>query len=65
MKQKSNKTANKRFKKTGNNKLLRTHAYSSHNKNKKSKARLRRQKEPKLIAKGFFKKITSILGTGT
>ncbi len=62
MKQKTNKTAAKRFKVTSRGKLLRGHAYSSHNKNKKSKARLRRQKEPTEVAKGFRRTIKRMIG---
>ncbi|OGY26315.1 MAG: hypothetical protein A2Z11_01170 [Candidatus Woykebacteria bacterium RBG_16_43_9] len=62
MKQKTTKTASKRFKVTATGKLLRGHAYSSHNKNKKSKSRLRRQKEPVAIEKGMKKKMKRLLG---
>lgn len=62
MKQKTKKTAAKRFKVTSGGKLLRGHAYSSHNKNKKTKARLRRQKEPTEVAKGFQKTMKRLVG---
>ncbi|OGY23436.1 MAG: hypothetical protein A2172_04375 [Candidatus Woykebacteria bacterium RBG_13_40_15] len=62
MKQKSRKTAEKRFKVTGSKKILRGHAYSSHLKTKKSKRRLRRQNEPQSITGGFRKKYKKILG---
>ena len=62
MKQKTTKTASKRFKVTATGKLLRRHAYSSHNKNKKSKSRLRRQKEPVAIEKEMKKKMKKLLG---
>lgn len=62
MKQKTKKTAAKRFKVTSTGKLLRGHAYSSHNKNKKTKSRLRRQKEPVTVAKGFEKTMKRLVG---
>lgn len=62
MKQKSKKTAEKRFKVTGTKKILHGHAYSSHLKTKKSKSRLRRQNEPQELIGGFKKKYKRILG---
>jgi large subunit ribosomal protein L35 len=62
MKQKSRKTAEKRFKVTTTKKILRGHAYSSHLKTKKSGGRLRRQKEPQELTGGFKKKYKKILG---
>ena len=62
MKIKTKKTAAKRFKVTSTGKILRGHAYSSHNKNKKTKSRLRRQKEPVTVAKGFEKTMKRLLG---
>ncbi len=62
MKQKTNKTAAKRIKITKTKKLLRGHAYSSHLKRKKSKSRIRRQKEPATFSKAFEKKARKMLG---
>lgn len=62
MKQKTRKTMEKRFKITSSGKLLRGHAYSSHLKSKKSKARIRRQKEPILLSDSFAKKIRKLVG---
>ena len=62
MKQKTRKTASKRFKVTSKGKLLRGHAYSSHLKRKKTKSRIRRQKEPTIVFKGVAKKIKSLIG---
>jgi len=62
MKKKTNRTARKRFKVTGTNKLLRGHAYSSHNKNKKSKSRLRRQNEPTEVNSGFETTLKRLIG---
>jgi len=55
MKQKTRKSMSKRIKVTASGKLLRGHAYSSHLKSGKSNSRLRRQKEPGKISKGFKK----------
>ena len=62
MKQKTQKTTIKRVKVTSKIKLLRGHANSSHLKSKKSKSRIRRQKEPAFFSKGFEKKIKRLLG---
>ena len=62
MKQKTRKTAAKRFKVTSKGKLLRGHAYSSHLKRKKSRSRIRRQKEPTIVFKGVARKIKSLIG---
>jgi len=62
MKQKTRKTIKKRFKITAGGKLLRGHAYSSHLKRKKSKARIRRQKEPTEIFIGLKKKMKALAG---
>ena len=62
MKQKSRKTAEKRFKVTATKKILRGHAYSSHLKTKKSSRRLRRRKEPQVLTGGFKKIYKKILG---
>ena len=52
----------KRFKITAHGMLLRGHAYSSHLKSKKSKRRIRRQKEPTLVSAGLAKKIRKLTG---
>jgi len=61
MKKKNSKTVIKRFKLTKTGKIIRGHAYSSHLKRKKSKSRIRRQKEPKLISASFKQKIKKLL----
>lgn len=58
---KTNKTAVKRFKKTSSGKIIMTHAHSSHLKEKKSKSRLRRQKEPRILTKADEKKIKGLI----
>ncbi|HEX7456036.1 MAG TPA: 50S ribosomal protein L35 [Candidatus Nanoarchaeia archaeon] len=62
MKQKTRKSVAKRFKLTTKGKLLRGHAYSSHLKRKKSKSRIRRQKEPEKVKTSFEKKLKDLLG---
>jgi len=62
MKQKTRKTIQKRFKITATGKLLRGHAYSSHLKRKKSKSRIRRQKEPTPVFIGVKKKMKELAG---
>jgi large subunit ribosomal protein L35 len=62
MKRKTKKTVSKRFKETSKGKIIRGHAYSSHLKRKKTKRRIRRQKEPSIVSKGFAKSIKSMIG---
>lgn len=62
MKQKTKKTIIKRIKITSKAKLLRGHANSSHLKKKKSKSRIRRQKEPAIFSKKFLKKFRRLIG---
>jgi large subunit ribosomal protein L35 len=62
MKRKTKKAAAKRFKTTRKGKIIRGHAYSSHLKRKKTKRRIRRQKEPNVVEKGFAKRIKSLMG---
>ena len=62
MKQKTKKTAVKRFKVTSTGKLLRGHAYSSHLKRKKSKSRIRRQKEPTVLVTTTKKRMRRLIG---
>lgn len=52
----------KRFKVTKNGKVLFGHQYGSHKKLHKSKARIRRQKEPGQLTGEFAKKIKQMLG---
>jgi len=61
MKQKTKKTAMKRIKITSTSKLIRGHANSSHLKKKKSKSRIRRQKEPAKFSKKFEKKFKRLI----
>ncbi|OGY26375.1 MAG: hypothetical protein A2Z24_01165 [Candidatus Woykebacteria bacterium RBG_16_44_10] len=61
MKQKTRKTISKRFKLTSKGKLIRGHAYSSHLKVKKSKSRIRRQKEPQILGTKVAKKMKALL----
>jgi len=62
MKKKVKDSIQKRFKVTKTGKVLFTHQYNSHLKLNKSKRRLRRQKEPGLLYKGFARKIKKLLG---
>ncbi len=62
MKIKTKKAVAKRFKVTRKGKVIKGHAYSSHLKRKKTKSRIRRQKEPSLVSKGFAKMIRSLIG---
>lgn len=58
---KTHKIAAKRFKISSRGKIFKTHGNSSHLKLKKSKSRLRRQKEPTLVSKADEKKIKRLL----
>ena len=62
MKKKINKSVAKRFKVTKTGKVMFSHQYKSHKKLNKRGSRLRRQKEPGVLAKPFAKKIKQILG---
>lgn len=62
MKIKTKKAAAKRFKITRKGKIIRGHAYSSHLKRKKTKRRIRQQKEPSVVDQGFAKRIKSLMG---
>ena len=62
MKIKTKKAAAKRFKITRKGKIIRGHAYSSHLKRKKTKRRIRQQKEPGVVERGFAKRIKSLMG---
>jgi large subunit ribosomal protein L35 len=52
----------RRFKITKNGKVMRGRQYGSHLKLKKSKSRIRRQKEPTQLTGLFAKKIKKMLG---
>ena len=52
----------KRFKVTKTGKVMFAHQYGSHKKLKKSKSRIRRQKEPGQLTGKFAKKIKKMLG---
>jgi large subunit ribosomal protein L35 len=62
MKKKIKKSVAKRFRITKTGKVLFAHQYSSHLKLRKSKRRLRRQKEPGQLQGKFAKKIKKLLG---
>ncbi|ASS92119.1 MAG: 50S ribosomal protein L35 [Bacillaceae bacterium] len=60
-KMKTHRGSAKRFKKTGNGNLKRSHAFTSHlfaNKTQKQKRKLRK---PALVSKGDFKRIHQML----
>jgi len=52
----------KRFKVTKTGKVMFAHQYGSHKKLKKSKSRIRRQKEPAQLTGEFAKKVKKMLG---
>ncbi len=56
------KSVSSRFKVTKTGKVMFAHQYHSHKRSGKSKARLRRQKEPGQITGKFAKKIKMLLG---
>lgn len=62
MKKKIKKSVAKRFKVTKTGKVLFEHQYGSHKKMNKSKARIRRQKEPAVLKGKFARKIKKLLG---
>ena len=61
-KKKINKAAKKRFNITKTGKVMFSHQYKGHLKLGKSKSRLRRQKEPGVLAAGFAIKVKKLLG---
>jgi large subunit ribosomal protein L35 len=61
-KQKTNRSAAKRFKKTGSGKYRRQKAYASHILTKKSPKRKRNLRKPTLVAKGDLKRVKRLLG---
>ena len=58
---KTKKGAKKRFKITSTGKILKRGGNSSHLKKKKSKSRLRRQKELSIVSKGDRKRLKKVL----
>lgn len=61
-KQKTRKSASKRFKLTKNGKLLHRSHYIRHLRSKKGKAQLRRLKKMKTVSGVFEKKVKKMLG---
>jgi large subunit ribosomal protein L35 len=61
-KQKTNRSAAKRFKKTGTGRIKRGKAYTSHILTKKSSKRKRKLRKPTLVAKSDEKRIKRLLG---
>ncbi len=61
IKSKTKKAAAKRFKFTSSGKLMRRGGYFSHLKQKKSKSRIRRHKEPTPVSAGDKKRLIKIL----
>lgn len=61
-KKKIKKAASKRFKITKTGKVLFSHQYQGHLMAKKSRKRVRRQKEPGQLTGAFAKRIHKILG---
>lgn len=63
-KQKTNRSAAKRFKKTGSGKIKRRKAYTSHILTKKSQKRKRKLRQPTLVSKADEKRVKRLLGGG-
>ncbi|HSM07500.1 MAG TPA: 50S ribosomal protein L35 [Gemmatimonadota bacterium] len=61
-KQKTNRSAAKRFKKTGTGKIKRRKAYTSHILTKKSSKRKRNLRKPTLVSKADEKRVKRLLG---
>ena len=61
-KMKNNKSAAKRFKKTGKGKLKRGHAYTSHILTKKSPKRKRQLRKPDLVDGADLKRMKRLVG---
>lgn len=61
-KMKTNRSAAKRFRKTGSGKFRRQRAYSSHILTKKSPKRKRRLRQNTLVAKADEKRVKRLLG---
>lgn len=62
-KQKTNRSAAKRFKKTGKGKIKRHKAYTSHILTKKSPKKKRNLRKPTLVSKSDEKRIKRLLGS--
>jgi len=62
VKRKTKKSVSKRFKVTKTGKVMFAHQYGSHKKLRKSKSRIRRQKEPGQLTGEFAKKIKKMMG---
>ena len=63
-KQKTNRSAAKRFKKTGTGKYKRRQAYKSHILTKKSSKRKRKLRKPALVSKADEKRVKRLLAGG-
>lgn len=63
-KQKTNRSAAKRFKRTGTGKIKRRKAYTSHILTKKSAKRKRNLRKPALVSRADEKRIKRLLGGG-
>lgn len=61
-KQKTNRSAAKRFKKTGTGKIKRRKAYTSHILTKKSPKRKRNLRKPTLVSSADKKRVRRLLG---
>lgn len=61
-KQKTNRSAAKRFKKTGTGKIKRRKAYTSHILTKKSSKRKRNLRKPTLVSRADEKRVKRLLG---
>lgn len=61
-KQKTNRSAAKRFKKTGTGKIKRRKAYTSHILTKKSSKRKRNLRKPTLVSSADEKRVKRLLG---
>jgi ribosomal protein L35 len=62
VKKKIKGSVSKRFKVTKTGKVMFAHQYGSHKKLRKSKSRIRRQKEPGVLTGKFAKKIKQMMG---
>ena len=61
-KQKTNRSAAKRFKKTGSGKIKRRKAFTSHILTKKSPKRKRKLRKPTLVSRADEKRVKRLLG---
>lgn len=62
MKKKVKKSVSKRFRVTKTGKVVFAHQYQGHLMRKKSRRRIRRQKEPGVLKGAFSKKVKQMLG---